>query len=219
MHRLLKWVAPVVIASLLAPSALAQGPGGGGPGGFQIPPEARAKMERWRKWRENHKNFETLQQTLAGIGECEKTDKTKLTQAQAQKILAILKKYNTKPILTNDEAGIISKDIAKVLTVEQLKKVATAPRFGGRGMGRGGGGMGGGMGRPGGGQGGPGMGRPGGGPGGGGRPPFDFSRIPEPKDYNPLNPATMPDSPFKQMAVTRMNTMMKNLETRARGGA
>ena len=34
-----------------SPRSLAQGPGGG----FQMTPEMKAKIEAWRKWRDNHK--------------------------------------------------------------------------------------------------------------------------------------------------------------------
>jgi uncharacterized membrane protein YgcG len=195
LRKLVKLLLPVVAFALLAPAAMAQ---------FgNMPPEVQAKMRAWQKFRETHKNFEYLQQTLAGINEMEKYPTTRLTKDQAKQILAVIKPWRNRPVMTNEQAGQVNKALNKPLTLDQVKKVATAPNMmrGGRGFGgRAGGGGGGGAG------------------GGGQRRPgqFDFSKFPDPKEYNPLNPASLPFEQFRPMATQRMNELMKLLEDRAR---
>ena len=46
---------PVAALFVLSTAAQAQGPGGGGLGGFQIPPAMQAKFKAWQHWRDNHK--------------------------------------------------------------------------------------------------------------------------------------------------------------------
>lgn len=207
---------------LLSPiAASAQGPGGGGPGGFQMTPEMQANFAKMRKFRDNNKQVFALAQTLRAFEDMDKDPKTKFTPAQAKTILAVVNKWKTKPALTNEQATQINKDLTKPLTIPQIKALAAAANRrgggggGGRGPGGGGGGFGGGPGgggqaRMGGGaQGGPGGGR---GPGGGG----GAWKMPELKPFNPLNPATSPFARNKEMAVRRMNEMTAMLAARAK---
>lgn len=64
--------------------------------------------------------------------------------------------------------------------------------------GGGGGGFGGGGGRP-------------GGPGG-----FNPANMPDPKEYNPLNPASFPKSPMSDRQKQRLNEFMRTLQARAK---
>ncbi|HEY3265754.1 MAG TPA: hypothetical protein VGM37_02420 [Armatimonadota bacterium] len=187
--------------ALLAPSARAQAPGG-----MQMNPQAQAKMKAWQTWRNNHKNVQSLQQTLGALQYIQQDPKTRLNKAQSKTILGVLKAWRSKPTMTDAQALKVNKQLTTPLTLQQLKKLATAPR-GGR---RNGGGGGGGMGRPGGGgaPGGPGGGRPGGG--------FDASRIPAPKDYNPLNPDTLPIERMRGRAKDRLNALTSALAAQAK---
>lgn len=194
----------LVLSALLAPAALAQGPGGGG-GGFQPSPEMMAKFKAWRTWRTSHPHVQSLQQTFRGLSEIEKDPRTKLNGAQAKTVLAVLNKWKAKPTLTDAQALTVTKQLTAPLTVPQLKKLAMSSQGGGRGGGGGRPGGGGGFGgRPGGGFGGGGGRGPGGG-GPGGRP-GGFT-MPSPKDYNPLNPSTLP---FERMRP-RVQQQMKEL--------
>jgi hypothetical protein len=197
--------------------AIAQGPpGGGAPGGFQMTPEMQAKMKKFQAFRESHKNYQAIQQSLYGIAECEKSPATKLTKDQAKKVLAVMKQWESKPSLTNDQAGQLNKQITAGLTTAQIKTVATTKMPGRMGGGRPGGGGGFGGGAPGGGR--PGGGAPGGAGGPGGRPGggFNFASLPDPKEYNPLNPATMPATPFRDRAKQRINEFKAKLAADAK---
>jgi hypothetical protein len=101
----------------------------------------------------------------------------------------------------------LNKQITAGLTTAQIKTVATTQSPFGRGGGRGGPGGGPGAGGPGGGA-----GRPGGAAGG---PPANF-QIPDPKEYNPLNPNTMPFVQFRERAKQRMNDFKSKLEAAAK---
>ena len=224
---------PLVAAALMTVSAaFAQPPGGGGPGGgggFNFTPEMRAKMEKFRKFSENHKNYRTLSTTMRSIVEMDKEAKTKLTKDQAKKIWAAISPWTSKPVMTDAQALALNKQIAGALTMPQLKKMAAVSAeqgrrggFGGGGGGRPGGGGGFGGGAPGGGGGAPGGGgfgggggRPGGGGGGGGRGNFDFSKMPDPKEYNPVNPASYQDSPFSQRMKQRTTEFLTLIKSRA----
>jgi len=199
--------ATFALACLAAPFAGAQRPQGGGP-----PPEMRAKMKAWETWRAKHKNVTAIEQTLAGLDMMERDTKTRLTKAQAKKILPVLKAWRTKPVMTDAQARAVNKQITAPLTVAQLKKIAAAPASGQRGSG-GSGGRGG--------RGGPGMGGPP--PGGtGGRPPGGPPRdgkrpaMPSPKEYNPLNPNTLPFEQMRPMAKQRLDGLIKTLAQRAK---
>jgi hypothetical protein len=213
----------LTIAALLAVGgvAMAQGPG------MNMPPEARAKMEKWRTWRDNHKNFQQLSSTIRAISDMDQDPATKLTKDQAKKINAIITPWKSKPVMTDEQARTITSNISKVLNITQIKKYAAIQAeqnnrrggMGGPGGGPPGGGFGGppGGGPPGGG-GGFGGGRPGGGPPGGGPPGgggFDPSKMSDPKEYNPLNPATFPTMPFTGRQKQRLNDFLTLLKTRS----
>lgn len=201
----MRWMvlAALVIAATPALMPPAQAQFGG-----QMPPEAQAKINAWRTWRENNKNIERLTRTLLSIGELEKDPQTALTKDQAKKIVATIKPWRSKSAMTDDEARQVNRAINSVFTEAQIKALATAPNLmaGGRGFGGGT--------RPGGG--------PGGGnrPGGQGGPAFDITKMPDPKPYNPLNPDS---SPFKTMSPerhqqmkARFTTLMSKLEAKAK---
>jgi hypothetical protein len=221
MKRLAFWTG-VLLLVITAVAAIAQPPPGAG--GFQMSPEMQKRFEEMRKWREAHKYTFQLTSTLRALEEIDKDPKTKLTPAQAKKILAVLQPYRNKPKMTQDDAKNALKGIKAALTVDQLNAIARIEaerrnRRGGFG-GPGGGGMGmrpGGPGMPPGGA--PGA-RPGGAPGAGGRPGApggnfrmpDFSQM---KDFNPFKPDT--STPFGQRAAQRWNEFFKGLQQRAAG--
>ncbi len=199
MNRRIALGLAVVLATTLASTALAQGPG-------NLPPELQAKFQAWRRFNDNNKNLRRLGQTLWAFKELEKDPKTKFTKAQAQDILKVYKAWRGKPALTDDQARSINKDLTKSLTKQQIKVLATAADVtrGGRGFGGGA--------RP-----------AGGGPGGMGRAGqgmMNPANFPDPKPYNPLNPDT---SPFKAVSPDRhkqmaqqMAELVKALEARAK---
>lgn len=222
---------PLVAAALMTVSAaFAQPPGGGPPGGgggggFQMTPELRAKFDKMRKFGESHKNYRSLSTTLRSIVEMDKDPKTKLTKDQAKKIWGAVSPWSSKPVMTDAQALAVNKQISGALTLPQLKKMASMSaqmgNRGGRGGGGGGFGGGGGGGFGGGGGQGGGGGRPGGGGGGGfgggggGRGNFDPSKIPDPKEYNPLNPNSYQESPFSQRMKQRLNEFITLIKSRA----
>lgn len=200
--------APAALVLMTATVAQAQGPG---PGGFQPNPAMMAKFQAWRKWNDSHKNIQSIGQTVRGLMALEQDPSAQLNKKQAGPVLAVLKKWRSKPVMTDDQARQVNRQLTATLTIPQLKKLAQASsrRRGGPGGG-GGGGFGGG--RPGGGGGGFGGGRPGGGGGrpGGGPGGFNPADIPSPHDYNPLNANTLP---FPRMR-TRMAQGMSQLMTK-----
>ena len=217
MKATFKQIIPLAALLAISTSAFAQGPGfgggrppGGGPGGFQMSPEAMAKMQAWRKWRDSHKNVGAVQRSVRAIDEIEQDPRTKLTKPQARAILGVLKAWRTQPVMTDAQARKVNQQLTAPLNLPQLKKLATMSQ---RRGGPGGGGPGGGGGRPGGG-GGFGGGRPGGGPGGGGpggRGGFDPSKMSAPHDYNPLNPATLPFERQRPRAKQQIDSLMATL--------
>ena len=190
------FLAAAVLALVLTGTALAQNP-------MNLTPEQQAilqaKRKAWEKWRENHKNITALSQTLMGLGQLESDPKTAITPEQARKILPVLKTWRNKKVMTNEQALQVNRALTAPLTEAQLKRIATAPRFG-----RGGPGFGGGA-RMGGGQ----------GPGGQ-RPRFDISRMPDPRDYNPLNPGTYPFEGIRAQAKQRLDKLIADLQARAK---
>ena len=197
--------------------------GGGGQGGPPMSPAAMAKMQAFRKFGDSHKNYRTLTRTMGAVEEMDKDAATKITKPEAQKMLAVIKPWLTKPVMKDDDAKAVNNALAKTLTVAQLKKMAAASaRQGGRGGGGQGGPGGGGGGRPGGGGGGGfgggpggGGGAPGGGGAGGGRPRFDMSKLPDPKEYNPLNVNSYPNSPMSERGKKRVTDFLALLKSRA----
>lgn len=215
--RYSRTIAVVGLMLVSVTTAFAQGPPPG-MGGFQPSPEMRKKFEAWQNWRKSHKNINAVQQTLRGIEELQQDPSTRLTKPQAAKVVSILRKWRNKPVMTDDQARGVNRDITASLSLTQIKKLAAiAAERGGRGGfgggggrpgggfggGRPGGGFGGGGGRPGGGFGG---GRPGGGPGG----PGGF-QMPDPKDYNPLNPDTLPFERMRGRSKERLDALTSDL--------
>jgi hypothetical protein len=181
----------------LAAPVVAQNP-------FNLTPQQQAqiqaKRKAWEKWRENHKHVQALGQTVMGFGTLESDPKNALTRDQARKILPILKEWRTKKVMSNEDALKVNRALTGPLTDAQLKKIATTPRFGRGGPGFGGGArMGGGAQRP-----------------QGGRPRFDISKMPDPKDYNPLNPDSLPFEGIRAQAKQRMDKLMQDLAERAK---
>jgi len=131
----------VLLLLITAVAAVAQPPPGAG--GFQMTPEMQRQIEAWRKWREAHRYTFQLTNTLRALIEIDKDPKTKLTPAQAKKILAVLQPYRNKPKMTQDDAKNALKGIKAALNVNQLNAIARieAERRNRRG-GPGGGGMG-----------------------------------------------------------------------------
>lgn len=189
--------------AVLAVSAGAQGPGGFGNLSPQQQAQLQAKRKAWEKFRANNKHVTALQESLMGIGSLERDPKTRLNKKQAQAVLACLKKWGSKKVLTNDEARKANLQLTGTLTPDQLQKLSQN-----RGFGRGGQGFGGGA-RP---SGGPGNGaRP-----GGRRPSFDISKMPDPKPYNPLNPDTLPFERLRPIAKQHLNELRASLTQRAK---
>ncbi len=134
---------PLAAVFALTSGVQAQGPGGfGGPGGgAPLPPAVMAKMQAWRSWRDTHKNVTSLQRSLGAITDMAQDPQTKLTKPQARTILAVIKKWQGKPALTDAQARVVNTQITSPLTLIQIKKIATAAqqRRGGFGGGRPGG--------------------------------------------------------------------------------
>ena len=213
-ERLFSMKKIVLVALLLSISgaSFAQPPGGGG----GPSPEMMAMFKKFGEWREKNKSLSSMGQTIGMLAEFEKDPKTALTKDQAKKIMAAVGPWKTKPIMTDANAKELIKTIGKTLTVAQatksaqLAKEAAARR----------GGMGGGGGRPGGGGGAPGGGggRPG---GGGGMGAMDMGAMKKRfdtmmKGYNPLNFATVPESPMKERAIKPVKDGMAALEKKAK---
>jgi hypothetical protein len=165
-----------------------------------------------QKWRDSHKNVVALGRTVRGLSELQGDKKLKLNKSQAQSVLVVIAKWKGKTALTDAQAKEVNAALKKPLSKSQLQKIDSASSsFGGR---RGPGGAP--MGAPGG-PGGPrAMGSAGapnrprqmgsGGPAGG-----NF-RMPAPKDYNPLNPSTMPMKQMQERAQKRMNDLIASLK-------
>lgn len=172
----------------------------------QMSPEVQAKMKAWQKWRDSHKNIESLQRTIGGLEALEKDPKLKLNASQAKSVVTILKTWRTKPTMTDAQALKVNKDLTAKLSLAQLKKIATTR--GGMGMRER---------RPGGGA-------PSAQPGnrtGGNQPRtgtrrMDPSRFPSPREYNPLNPSTLPWENMREGAKKRLETLTKQLTARAK---
>ncbi len=190
---------PLAAVFILTASVQAQAPGGfgggfGGPGGVPMSPAVQAKMQAWRQWRDAHKNVTSLQRSLEALTQMQQDPRTQITKPQARAILAVIRKWQNKPALTDEQARMVNSQLTMPLSLIQIKKIATMAQA------RRGGGFGGG--RPGGfgGAGGP-----------GGRPAFDPASMPAPRDYNPLNPATQPMARQRQRAMQRHAQLMATL--------
>lgn len=217
-----KWqttlLAAASIACVSAPWAQAQGPGGRPPGGG-MPPGMGKQFQAWRQWGDKHRNLMLLGRTVRGLGELDRDPATRLTAAQAKRILPILTAWRHKPTMTDAQAAQVSHRITAVLKPAQVKSINTRRGPGGPG-GRppGGGPPPGGFGRP-----------PGGGPpppGGFGRRPGGFGGPPPPggfggpppapKEFNPLNPDTSPFVRDRARRASGYDGMIAALKARAR---
>ena len=207
---MMKKIIALTVLLSISGSAFAQPPGGGagGGGGFQPSPEMMAMFKKFGEWRDKNKNLAGMGNYIGMLAEFDKDTKTALTKDQAKKIAAAVNPWKAKPIMTDAQAKELQKTIGATFTLAQAKKSAQLIKEAEARRGRMGGGGGGGGGRPGGGGGAPGGGggRPGGGgaPGGGGMP--DMAAMKKRLDsmmkgYNPLNFATIPDSPMKDRAT------------------
>jgi hypothetical protein len=191
------WIIAAAGLVVISCTARAQNP-------FNLTPQQQAQLQAkrraWERWRANHKNVTAVGQTLMGLSVLESNPKTALTKEQAKKILPVLKAWRKKKVMSNDDALKVNRALTAPLTDAQLKKIATAPRFGSGGPGFGGGA------------------RMGGGAGGsnGRRPSFDVSKMPDPKDYNPLNPDTLPFEQMRGQTKQRVDKLIADLEKRAR---
>ena len=215
-HSMVRWI---VAAAALSASVMASAQGGWGGGS----PEMQKKMDAWRTWYQKNPNVATTRQILNGMGDMMENPATRITKQQAGGILTILSAWKSKPVMKDAQAKAVNAQLTKGLTPAQLKVIASARRPGQQGGGRGGPGGGGGMRGPGGpggpggmrGPGGPGGGMPGGpggmrgpggpggpggmrGPGGPGGPGGAGMDVPAPRDFNPLNPDTLP-IPFTRL--------------------
>lgn len=218
-HERLISMKKLVVAMVLltfSGAAFAQPPGGmgGAPS-----PEMMAMFKKMGEWRDKNKNLFSVGRTMGALAEFEKEPKTALTKDQAKKILAAVGPWKTKPVMTDANAKDLLKQVGATFTVAQATKMAQiAKEAAARGWGGGGGGM-----RPGGG--GPpggGGGRPGGGPpGGGGGGMMDPAAMKKRMDammkgFNPLNFATIPDSPMKDRSIKPVKDGMEALEKKAK---
>jgi hypothetical protein len=189
----------VLATAFAAGSALAQPPAGMPQLTPQQQAQMQAKMKAWRDWNDKHKNIQAVGRTLRGIEELQKDPKTKLNKKQAQSVLGVLKTWRNKPTMTDAQALQVNKQLTASLSLTQIKKLATMSQ-----RRRPGGGAG--MGAPRTGNGGQG---PSGGPGR--MPRFDPSKMPGPKDYNPLNPKTLPFERMRPRATESLDALMKSL--------
>ncbi|HEY3414394.1 MAG TPA: hypothetical protein VGM51_15255 [Armatimonadota bacterium] len=217
MKRIQWLLAAGIAATSLAPGPLAQGPPNG-----QMPAAMRTKMKAWASWRKTHKNFTALEQTIRGLEMIQEDRSTRLSKPQAKTVAGVLKAWRHKKVMTNTQAGKVNKQIIATLNVPQLKKIAAGARPNGGGPGGPGGPPPGGFGGPPpgafggpppGGPGGPlprGMGGPP--PGGpGGPPPGGPGAFPGPKEYNPLNPDTLPFAPERPRMKNVVDGLIKTL--------
>jgi hypothetical protein len=201
----------------------------------------QAQFRKWEKWRDAHRSLFDLERLMFQIRKADRNPATRLSPAQAGKLLALLKSWQSKPVMTEAEASRIIKRIKSELKAAQRKALAERrPGFGPGGPPPGGPGFGG---PP------PGE-RPDPPPGGmrdrmaerggtggrtaerrgpmGGSPPRGgpgFSpngpgfRMPDPPktDFNPLNPKTLPMAPMRARAQRDQAAFVKSLQARAKG--
>lgn len=190
-----------------APAARAQGPARPAPS-----PEVQARMKAWQKFRDTHKNVFALQQTLFGLEQLERDPKLRLNKSQAKTVVTVLKSWRNKPVMTDAQALKVNKQITEPLSLAQLKKLAAARERPERRPGAPGASQGA---RPGAA---PRTGAPSGArPGGTNAPRMDASRFPAPREYNPLNPATIPMERQRESTKQRLDTLTKRLSERAAG--
>ena len=224
-------IAAAALLLAIACPAIAQGPGGFGPPSPQM-----------KAWADSHKHVQGVQQMLRGLSTIESAPATKLNARQSRIVLGVLMHWKDKPVMTDAQAAYVIATIRGSLKPAQKSALdaASTRGFGGFGGGRpggpggagGAGGWGGGHGGPGGpggpGGGGWGGGGPGGaggggwggghggpgGPGGGGWGGGGGAR-PAPKEYNPLNPSTLPFQRMQARAQQRLDDLIGQLKATA----
>jgi hypothetical protein len=197
-----------------------------GPGGGNVPPaEMTTHMRALDAWHSSHKNVLALEQTLNGLMEMPRRPQTQFRRDQARAFLAVLRAWRNKPVMTDREALRVSRQLTEPLTIPQLKRLASAakksappvrrPRGGGGPQGPGG-------------SGGVLVFRAPSASGGGGTPPAAqriivpgnrlgaTPRPLTPREYNPLNPDTLPFEPARPAARKRLAEFMAILEARAK---
>lgn len=181
-----------------------------------LPPEVRARMEAWRKWREEHKYTFQLLGLVGGLMQLEQEGKP-LSAKQAKQVLAILQPLTKKQKLTQEEARKAQFALQKVLTAAQLNTIsrmrAEARRRRGEGSGRPRNGFMGG-------------GAPGGGAGGnhqspGGRERQSGARFMQMdpaklKNFNPFYFSGKPETPMMERYRSRMKKFMTELGKKAK---
>lgn len=218
--------AAALIAVVVLGSAMAQSPTAPKPGA-QKPAKGAPAVDP-RAWMDAHKHVNEVRRIVRDIEKLEESPTTALNKRQANAILAILTKYRTVPVMTDKQAVHVAEALLSPLTATQKVSIATMPQRGGPGGGPGGwhggwqgrpGGPDGDRGPRGGSEGGPGrdheMGGPGG-PGGGGHEhgfggpgghgPFAF------KEYNPLNPDSMPMERMRARSLEHLNELIAVLK-------
>lgn len=219
-------ISGLMLAVVLTMGAVwAQPPGGGGGPMANLPPETQAKLRKkfdeMRKFQDQHKYSFQLMGFVRGIMNLDQEGKP-LNKDQAKKIQATLKPLTAKSKLTQDEAKKALADLKKPLTTAQLNAISRVSSQQRRGPGGGGGG--GRMGFGGGGPGGPGGAGGGGGRQGGGQGgnpqewvnrmlAMDVSKI---KDVNPLNTAQKPPMPQMERFQTQLKQYMNTLAKQAK---
>ena len=190
---ILRMVALLALMAGGAGLAHAQFPGGGMGGG--MPAGMKAKFEKMRrKMLTNPLNRLTL--LTYQLHSIDKETATHLTKEQAAKILPTLQTWRTKPIMTDDQARDVAKQLVSSLNEHQLKKMSTIkPPWTAGGMGSGwkGGGGGGWSGKR----------------SGGGNPMAALS-----KPYNPLNPDTLPFETQRAVAKRSEDDLISDLKQR-----
>lgn len=108
-----------------------------GLGGFAMTPNIAAKIKAWRQWMENHKQTVAIGHRLEGVYYIDKDIQTQLTKQQAQRVLTILKTWRNKPVMTEDQARDVNRQLGAILNEVQFKKIATMPISGSSGSGGG----------------------------------------------------------------------------------
>lgn len=211
-----------IVSCVLSSPLFAQGPG---PGGFQPSEQMLKKMKAWREWRTKHSHITMLEKTIMDLCAIENKPSTKLSKSQAKIVLSTIAPYRSKSAISDLQAASIIKRLKSILNKQQLKAIASMARMGGP------------AGPPPGGFSAPPPGGPGGSPPGrfggpppgwkpgepppagfgpppGGRPdgPPRMPVFPNPKDYNPLNPKTLPFEPMRQPMTSQLNNLIKQLK-------
>lgn len=210
-----KLALPLAAALLLTISGAVRAQGGPPGGGGGPSPEMMSMFKKMGEWREKNKNLFNVGRTMGALAEFEKDKTTALTKDQAKKILAVVGPWKSKPVMTDANAKDLLKQVGATFTPAQAKKLAQIAKEAAARRG----GFGGGGGAPGGGGGRPGGGAPGG--GGGGGMQMDPAAMKKRMDammkgFNPLNFATIPDSPMKERSTKPVKDGMAALEKKAK---